>query len=131
MRKQEMRADEGGGERARGTPSRSPAICLGSTSRDKSLSRSRSLVCLVSIGCCTPSMKTTSALLANLQRVAGPDDDVGAPAGRKAAEVSPKPQRFGRTRCNHRQRLAPADTARARHILKATRFPAYCRSLNR
>ena len=72
----------------------------------------------VSSGWRTPSMNTASAALDPFERIARPDDDVGAPAGREAADLAAHADRLGRPRGDHRQRLAPADAGRAGHALQ-------------
>src|SRR4051794_32951863 len=51
--------------------------------------------------------------------VAGPNDEVGAAAGRKAADLPAHADRFGGARGDHRQGFAPADSRRARDLLQA------------
>src|SRR5687768_6768305 len=51
-----------------------------------------------------------------LERVAGPDDDVAAAPGQQAAHLAAQPDRLGRPRGDHRQRLAPADASRPRYV---------------
>ena len=53
-------------------------------------------------------MNTCSAALDAFERIARPDDDVGAAAWRKAADLPAHADRLRRAGRDHRQRLAPA-----------------------
>ena len=54
----------------------------------------------------------------SFERIARPDDDVGAAARREAADLAAHADRLRRPRRDHRQRLAPADAGRARDSLQ-------------